>query len=491
MSLPLPQDARCTIMCDDAKRASVNDSLGEINKAPAYNPSASAYNEDKSTIGVDPVCMSDISYHKVDAQRVPAPAGCPVDHEFSPYHQDYIADPYTWLNKKREEEPIFYSEDLGYVVVTRMEDVDYVFRNPDIFTATNVQDPVFPICAEAAEILSADDYNPVAVMSNREQPDHTRIRKHTQACFSPRRISLLAPVIRQRASDLIDAMLATGSPAEWVSSVGNPLPAETIFRLIGFDPVHDQQLKAWTNDRLEFTWGRSDKDYQIRVARNLLSYWRHVAAFVAMRKANPADDMTSELLAAHAEHPEEISFNEVQSVVYGLSFAGHEIVRNLISNSLMCLLSDRKHWDRIQENPGLIAKAIEEILRINSAQTSWRRLTTCDTSLAGIDIPKGTPIFMSLAAANHDPRAFEDPETFDLDRPDAARHIAFGRGPHICLGRILAKLELKIVLELLIKKVPSIRLVENQRLRYAANFSFRGPKTLYVAWDGNIPRRTS
>ncbi|MEM9622729.1 MAG: cytochrome P450 [Pseudomonadota bacterium] len=420
--------------------------------------------------------MTDISYHKVDAQRMPAPQGCPIDHDFSPYHERYIADPYRWLNEKREEEPVFYSDDLGYVVVTRMEDVDYVFRNPDLFTSTNVQDPVFPICDEAARILAADDYNPVAVMSNREQPDHTRIRKHTQACFSPRRISLLEPVIRQRAADLIDTMLAQGSPAEWVAAVGNPLPAETIFRLIGFDPADDKQLKDWTNDRLEFTWGKSDKDYQIRVATNLLSYWRHVAAFVEMRKANPADDMTSELLAAHAEHPEEITFNEVQSVVYGLSFAGHEIVRNLISNSLLCLLSEREHWNKLLADPELIPKAVEEVLRINSAQTSWRRLTTRDTTLGGINIPKGTPIFMSLAAANHDPRSFEEPEVFDISRRNAARHIAFGRGPHICLGRILAKLELKTVLELVVEKVPSIRLVEDQQLEYPSNFSFRGPQ---------------
>ena len=427
--------------------------------------------------------MVDNAYHKVDAQRVPAPEGCPVDHEFSPYREEYVKDPYPWLNRKREEEPVFYSEDLGYVVVTRMADVDHVFRNPDVFTSTNVQDPVFPLCPEAQEILSADDYNPVAVMSNREQPDHTRIRKHTQACFSPRRINVLEPVVRERASTLIDNLLANGSPAEWVSLVGNPLPAETIFRLIGFDPADDEQLKEWTNDRLEFTWGKSDRDYQIRVAHNLLSYWRYVAAFVEMRKDNPSDDMTSELLAAHAEHPDDISFQEVQSVIYGLSFAGHEIVRNLISNALLCLLPDRTRWQRIVEDTSLIPKAIEEVLRYKSAQPSWRRLTTCDTSLGGIDIPKGTPVFMSLAAANHDPRFFEDPERFDMDRRNAPRHISFGRGPHICLGRILAKQEVQTVLELLVEKVPSIRLVEGQELQYAANFSFRGPKTLHVAWD--------
>ena len=427
--------------------------------------------------------MSDLAYHKVDTEKLPAPDGCPIDHEFSPYSERYVAFPYAWLNEKREAEPIFYSAELGYVVVTRMEDVEEIFKSPDIFSSTNVQDPVFPVCPEAAEILSAEDYNPVAVMSNRAQPDHTRIRKHTQAGFSPRRMQVLEPIIRERASDLINAMLASNAPAEWVSAVGNPLPAETIFRLLGFDPADDEQLKEWTNDRLAFTWGKTDKDYQIRVANNLLSYWRYVAAYVDMRKDNPADDFTSELLAAHAEHPDDISFVEVQSVVYGLSFAGHEIVRNLISNSLLCLLGERKNWERLCEDPTHIPRAIEEVLRFNSAQTSWRRVTTCDTTFRGFDLPKGTQIFMSLAAANHDPRLFENPDDFDMDRGNAQKHIAFGRGPHICLGRLLAKLELRTVLELLIEKAPSVRLALGQELRYFPNFSFRGPSTLFLTWD--------
>ena len=91
------------------------------------------------------------------------------------------------------------------------------------------------------------------------------------------------------------------------------------------------------------------------------------------------------------------------------------------------------------------------MLRYKSAQPSWRRLTTCDTTLGGIDIPQGTPIFLSLAAANHDPRSFDQPETFDMERRNASRHISFGRGPHICLGRILAKQEVQTVLELLVE----------------------------------------
>ncbi len=427
--------------------------------------------------------MSDLAYHKMRRADAPAPSGCPVDHEFSPYTAKYVANPYAWLGRKRENQPVFYSEELGYVVVTRMEDVQEIFMNPKVFSSENVQDPVFPICKEAADILTAEDYDPVAVMSNRQQPDHTRIRKYTQAGFSGRRMRVLEPIIARRAVELIDAMLSEGPPAEWISAVGNPLPGEVIFRLLGFPESDDEQLKEWTNDRLEFTWGKSDEAYQIEVAKNLLAYWRYVAAYVEMRRDDPADDFTSELLAAHAENPDDLSYKEVQSVVYGLSFAGHEIVRNLISNALLCLLGEREHWERLCEDPSQIKVAIEEVLRFNSAQTSWRRVTTCETEFRGYTLPAGTQVFMSLASANHDPRVFANPERFDMDRENAGSHIAFGRGIHMCLGRLLAKLEVRIVLETLIQKVPSLRLVIGQELGYYPNFSFRGPKTLYLTWD--------
>jgi cytochrome P450 len=202
-----------------------------------------------------------------------------------------------------------------------------------------------------------------------------------------------------------------------------------------------------------------------------------------MRKTNPDDDFTSELLDAHARDPDDLTCNEVQSVVYGLSFAGHEIVRNMISNTLLCLLGERDNWKRLCADPALVKDAIEEALRCNSAQTSWRRITTVETELGGYTLPAGTPVFISLAAANHDPRVFQNPEHYDMDRANAAQHIAFGKGIHICLGRLLAKLEIRVVLETLIAKVPSLRLVTDQDLSYYPNFSFRGPKTLYLTWD--------
>ena len=427
--------------------------------------------------------MADTAYHKFRTDRAPAPKGCPVDRVFSPFSESYVKNPYVVLEKLREQSAVFYAEELGYLVLTRMEDVAEVFRKPDIFASANVQDSVLPICAAATEVLSAADYNPIAVLSNRARPDHSRMRKHTQAGFSSRRMQMLEPFIRRRCEALVDGMQQAGAPAEFVGAVAHPLPGETIFRFIGFPEADDKDLKDWTTNRLAFTWGKASDEEQIDIAQKMLAYWRYCVSFVKKRYLEPADDFASELLAAHAADPDDLSYREVESVIYGLSFAGHEIVSNLLSNGLINLLSTPGQWAEICKDPGLIPNAVEEVLRFNSPQTSWRRVAVKDTELAGYKIPAGTQIFLSLGSANHDAALFDDPDVFDIHRANARAHISFGRGIHFCLGNRLAILEASITLQTLVERMPSLSLVKGQTFNYFPNFTFRGPKELWLTWS--------
>lgn len=427
--------------------------------------------------------MVDAAYHKNRPDAVPAPTGCPIDHAFSPFSEEYQADPYAELEKRRNGSPVFYAEDLGCLVLTRMEDVAEVFKNPKLFSSENVQDPVIQICDAAFAVLGAEDFDPVPVMSNCQRPDHTRIRKHTYAGFSGRRMDVLEPYIRQRCETLVDAMLESGSPAEFVSHVGYPLPGETIFRLIGFPESDDGKLKDWTGNRLAFMWGRASEDEQVEIAENLLAYWRYCVEFVEMRKENPADDFTSELLAAHDADPDDLALKEIESAIYGLSFAGHEIVTNFLSNSLVCLLSDRSQWEAVCKDPAKIENAVEEVLRHSSPQTGWRRVANEDTEIAGIKIPAGTHIFLSLASANHDEQEFDAPRNFDIERENASQHISFGRGIHFCLGSRLAYLETNVALQTLTRKVPSLDLMPDQKFTYFPNITLRGPEKLWLTWN--------
>jgi len=425
----------------------------------------------------------DGAYHNISVAPTVKPSGCPIDHNFTTFNDDYLANPYAQLKKLREENPIFYSEKLGFLVITRMEDVVDVFRDHEAYSSVNVQDPVFPICERAAAVLAVDDFNPVAVMSNRQQPDHTRIRKYTRDGFSGRRMTQLEPYIRRRCDELIDAMIENGGPIDFVKAFGHPLPGQIIFRFIGFDEEDDDQIMAWTGNRLAFTWGNPSDDEQVEIAEKMVGYWRYCRAHVAKRWENRTDDLTSELLNSHEANPDELSYREVESIVYGHSFAGHEIVSNFLSNSLLCLLPRRNDWAALSENPSLIPNALEEVLRFESPQTSWRRVTNVDTEIEGVKVPAGTQVFLSLAGANHQPELFESPTEFDISRKNAKKHIAFGHGIHFCLGARLARLEGEIAIEALSKRLPNLQLVEDQKLEYSANITFRGPSKLMIQWD--------
>ncbi len=432
--------------------------------------------------------MSANTYHHAPEHIAAAPSGCPVDHGWSPLSADYLADPYPIAARLRDDHPVFYSDALGHVVVTRMEDLETVFTNPDVYASTNVQDPIFPLAPEAAEVLSADDFDPIAVMSNRPEPDHARIRVYTRGGFGNRRLRSLEDYMRGRATDVLEAMIAHGSPAEYVAALAFPLPAEIVFRLIGFPPEDDLMIKSWCVNRRAFSWGKPTAREQVEIAEGMLEYWRYCRAFVARRRDGRADDFCSELLDAHDADPDPangtgISYREVESVVYGISFAGHDPVTALLCNTLLCLLPRRDQWDRLVADPSLAQNAVEETLRYESSQVSWRRVTTQPTTLDGVDLPAGTRLFLNFAAANRQPDLFDDPDTFDIHRSTANRHISFGKGIHFCLGSGLARMEARIVLELLAERLPSLHLVADQTMTYFPNITFRGPDALHIEWD--------
>ena len=427
--------------------------------------------------------MTTNKYHSERPAPPPPPAGCPVHTAWSPLNDDYLAEPYAIAAQLRDTTPVFYAGKLGYLVVCDMAEIERIFTDHETFASVNVQDPVFPLAPLAHEILSAPDFDPVAVMSNRPEPDHGRIRVHTRQGFSNKRMRDLEPYIRRRSHELIDAMLATGPPAEFVEAFAFPLPGETIFRFIGFPESDDEMLKGWCGDRKAFSWGAPSPDEQAVIAQHMLNYWRYCRDFTAAKRDNRGDDLASELIDAHEAHPGDMSYREVESVIYGLSFAGHEAITALICNTALCLFGHRDQWDAICADPSLIGNAVEEVLRYESSQISWRRITTTATTVGGYEVPAGTPILLNFASANRQPDIWEAPDTFDIHRANANRHISFGKGVHFCLGARLARFETRLVGEILAERIPSLRLAAGQQLDYFPNITFRGPTRLRVEWD--------
>jgi cytochrome P450 len=398
---------------------------------------------------------------------------------YDPFGVEFLRDPYAIFSQLRVEAPVAYAPAIDMWTVTDFEDVAAIFKDPETFSAAIAQSPLDPIAPEAQNILS-EGFRPLAVMSNLDPPEHARIKRHTSRAFSARRISFMETVIRERASALVEALPARGE-VDLVATLAFPLPAVTIFKMIGFPDDDMDMLKSWCGNRLVMTWGRTTPEHQQRIARQMVSYFKYCEEFVRIRSSEPADDLTSDLLATGLEDGT-LSHAEIVSIIYGLSFAGHENITNMISNAVRRLLENPAAWAAlVADTARLLPNTIEEALRFDSSNIAWRRITTRPVTLRGVEIPKGARILVLLGAANHDPARFPDPERFDIERADARAHLAFGKGIHFCLGAALTRLELGIVLELLATRFPNMTLGAKRDYAYTANVVFRGPTSLPVS----------
>jgi len=163
--------------------------------------------------------------------------------------------------------------------------------------------------------------------------------------------------------------------------------------------------------------------------------------------------------------------------------AAHETTTNATANAFRVLLEHRRAWEQLCQDPSLIPRAVEECLRYAGSVVAWRRSATKDVTVGGVDIPAGARLLIVTASANRDEAVFDQPDTFDINRTNARRHLTFGLGPHVCMGATLARVEMRIFLETLATRLPHMRLVPAQRFTYLPNTSFRGPRHVLVEWD--------
>jgi cytochrome P450 len=411
-------------------------------------------------------------------------AQCPVTGlaaEFDPFVEPYLSDPYAFWIRARAAEPVFYSPDIDYWVITRYEDIKAIFADPKTFSAANAQTPIRPLAPEVVQMLQAGGFGAKPVMSNADPPDHTRIRKYTWQAFTPKRIAQLEPEVRRLVTRFIDRLLGEHR-ADLVREMFYELPVLVLFIFLGMPEQDVERVKTWARNRLMLTWGRLSDEQQMIEARGLLDYWKYTEAYVQHLATNPPDNYVGDLLRANAADPNELSIREIVNVVYGLLIAGHETTTSMAANAIVTLLQQRPAWERLCADPTLIANAVEELLRIDSSVITWRRKALRAVEVAGISIPAGANLLLALCSGNRDDAHFPEPDRLDLDRANAKTHLSFGFGIHYCLGAPLARLELRVILEELTRRLPALRLVADQHWAFPPNTSFRGPAQLLVEW---------
>jgi cytochrome P450 len=404
---------------------------------------------------------------------------CPVHANFDPLSETFLGDPFAVLASLPHETPVFYASSIDYYVVTRYADIKSVFLDPETYSAAFTQLPLVQLVPEAEQILLGSGHKPQPSMVSVDPPAHTRLRSPTARAFTPGRVTQMEPRIRSTINKLLND-IEPSSPFDLVSGLTFPLPATIIFSFLGIPECDWPQLKEWCGHRSVLGFGRPTPEEQVQRTTKVAAYRRYLDTFVASKATVRDDDFTSALLAIHDEDPSALTHEEISSIVYGLTFAGHETTNYLIGNLVYRLLEKPDRWDAVVANPELIPNAVDETLRYDPPVPAWRRLTRRPVNLGGVDLPEGAKLYLWLAASGRDASVFPAPGTFNLHRSGTSKSLAFGLGIHYCLGAALGKLEACLALEALTGRFPGLRLVGGQELSFLPNISFRGPQSLWV-----------
>lgn len=409
-------------------------------------------------------------------------ATCPVPHgDYHGFEPFKLTSPFPAWKELREEAPVFYDDRIGYYVVSRYDDVKGVFADWETFSSANAQSPVRPLGDAAKKIMADGDFTAYSGLSARVPPEHTRIREIATKAFTPRRYKVLEPFIRDNVNGLIDAMVAKGEPGDLLTDIAWDLPTVTIFTLIGVPMDKIEEVKEWAGSRATLTWGDLTDDEQLPHAHNLVAYWDYCQQLVADAKRTPGDNLVTDLVNFQAAG-DEISDHEIASFLYSLLFAGHETTTTLISNTLRELLVNDV-YTTVTDDPSLIPGAIDEVLRVSGSIIAWRRHAEKDGVVAGVEIPKGSKVLLLMGAANRDPAVFPDPDLFDITRENARTHLSFGFGIHYCIGNLLGKLQTKIAVEEITKRLPELKLKPGVDIEFGDNLSFRVPTAVPAIWS--------
>lgn len=404
---------------------------------------------------------------------------CPVQADFDPLSPTFVADPFSVLAALPHEMRVFYAPSIDYYVVTRYADIEAILLDPVSYSSAIAMAPFAPLAPETMQILRESGIAEHPVLVTLDPPDHARLRSHTVRAFTPRRVAEMEPRIRAIVDQLLDAV-DSSAPFDLIAGLAIPLPTTVMFSFLGLPERDWAQLEEWGGHRITLTLGRPTPAEQIQHAENMAAYRGYLSAFVAQKAKERDDRFTSALLAIHDEDPAALSLEEITSLLFALTLAGHGTVTCLIGNVLRQLLIEPARWDSIVTNPTLIPGAVDETLRYDPPQSMWRSVTRHPVTLGGVDLPADAKILLWLAASGRDTSVFPEPDKFDLHRAEATKAHAFGKGIHYCIGPALAKLETQLTLRALADRFPHLRLVRGKAISFQPIITMRGPEELWV-----------
>ncbi|MER6104105.1 cytochrome P450 [Streptomyces sp. NPDC001832] len=405
--------------------------------------------------------------------------GCPVSPEgievLASLSPDFVADPYTAFRRLRERGPVHQvlGPDRGVVwLVVGYEAAREAFVSPQLsrdwhreYRQPGWTPPYALNMLGNANMLMSDP------------PHHTRLRKLVAQEFTARRVEGMRKRVQEITDELLDGMTADGArSADLIEAFASPLPMIVISELLGVPGLDRAAFHAWSNETLAPTSPEAEKE----AYEQIMPY---LAGLIADKRENPGEDLLSALVHTVDEGGDRLTEDELVSLAFLLLVAGHETTVNLLGNAVRALFAHPEQLAAVRADPaGLAAGLVEETLRYDGpVATTTPRIALEETEIGGVRVPRGAIVLIAMAAADHDPEHFPDPEHFDVRRSDARSNVSFGHGIHFCLGAPLARLEGEVALRTLLERCPD--LAENgEPGEWLPGMLIRGRRELPVRW---------
>lgn len=386
----------------------------------------------------------------------------------------FQADPFLYWHHLREHTPVFNArlpDGRRAWLVTRHDDAIAVLKDQRF-----LKDPVVARGQGAKPPWMPAFLRPISRnMLDLDGADHDRLRRLIHRAFTPRRVASLHGRISAICDELIDAMPA-GREIDLVSSYALPLPVTVIAELIGI-PVEDRgQFHEWTKRIVAV----SSPTGIVAGLPAIVLFMRYIRRLIAKRRHDPQDDLLTALIQAE-EAGDALSEDELIGMITLLIIAGHETTVNLISCGMLALMQNTDQMDQLKKDPGVTAAAVEELARyVSPVSVATERYAGEDMEIRGTDIRRGDQVLAVLSSANRDEREFASPGSLNVGR-SPNRHLAFGQGIHYCVGAPLARMEVQVAIETLLRRAPEIRVADpRSTLRWRPGLFLRGVQALPV-----------
>lgn len=400
------------------------------------------------------------------------------DHPFA-----HLEHPYRWYKQIRQ--PPFYNSSYGAWIISRYDDIRWVLERPEIFSARDTLSPPQPPPESVLAVL-AEGYPPVPAVLNSDGDQHQRLRTLVETALRSG-LKGMRVYLHTQANALVDTFIESGH-ADMMSQFALPLAFGALCELLAIPDKDISLFRQHSDETLQLMASMVSpapllEERQIACARSYVLLQRYLGSLAERRRQAPGPDLISALVLAVLPDEASLAEEEVVAVLVDILFGGYKTTAALIGNSVGMLLQERDAWQDLRAHPAQIPLAVEEALRYDAPVQAMVRTVTQVVVLPGTTAPvqPETQVLLLYGAGNRDPAVFQQAETIDLQRKPP-HHLAFGYGVHVCVGAPLARLEGRVALETLLRRLPNLQLSEGQELAHVPTLMYRSLERLEATW---------